>query len=96
METTEILIYVCIAGCVVTLVDSGKAFWQWRQLGKNHSVPIRDAPTESDLVEIKGRVRPHDTTLESPYFGEECVVYEYETKRKCGTGWVTRSHSNRG
>ena len=67
---------------IYIMSNSPKKFRRWRKLGENDPVPIRNATTESDLVEIEGRVRPHDSTLESPYFGKDCVTYKHKTEKK--------------
>jgi len=83
MNTEVILFGLVFAGVgIFLLVSGGKTLRQWRQISTNDPVDIRDATTESDLVEIEGRVRPHDSTLESPHFGKECVVYEYKTEER--------------
>jgi len=73
---------VFIASGVYIMRNSPKKFRRWRKLGENDPVAIRDATTESDLVEIEGRARPHEATLESPYFDVDCVAYKHKTEKK--------------
>lgn len=97
MDIGTIIFGVVFVGVgIVFLVGSGKKLRQWRDISTNDPVDIRDATTEPDLVEIEGRVRPHEATLESPHFGEECVAYEYKTEKKHDADRVTRSHERSG
>ena len=83
MDLVAIGIGLLVTGLGITgLGIGGKSLWQWRQLGASDPVPIRDAIVQSGAVEIEGDVRPHESTLESPHFREECVAYEYKTEKR--------------
>lgn len=83
MDIISLLIGVAIVGLGGAGVSvGGKTLRRWRRLGENDPVPISDAIAESGLVEIEGDVRPTESTLESPHFGEECVIYEYKTEER--------------
>ena len=89
MDIVSLLIGIVIAGIgVAGFGVGGMSLWRWRQLGMSDPVPIRDAITNAGTVGIEGAVRPHDSTLESPHFGEECVAYEYmvEERRRRRSG----------
>ncbi|RQH01769.1 GIDE domain-containing protein [Natrarchaeobius oligotrophus] len=83
MDLVSILIGLIVAGLgVAGLAVGGSSLRRWRRLGADDPVSIASAIAESGTVEIEGDVRPHDSTLESPHFGEECVAYEYAVEKR--------------
>ncbi|SNR53981.1 GIDE domain-containing protein [Halorubrum vacuolatum] len=83
MDLGSLLIGVVIAGLGIAGFGIGaKALSRWRRLGANDPVRIREAITQSGLVEIEGTVRSGEATLESPHFREECVAYECKTEER--------------
>ena len=96
MNVVSVLIGLIIAALgVAGLVVGGTSLRNWRRLGADDPVPVREAITESGTVEIEGDVRAHDATLESPHFGRKCVAYEYSVEQrrrssnKSGSSWRT-------
>lgn len=96
MDLVAVAIGLVVAGLgAAGLVVGGRTLRRWRRLGADEPVPVRESITESGTVEIEGDVRPHDETLESPHFGEDCVAYEYAVERrrrssnKSGSSWRT-------
>lgn len=83
MDIVTVLIGLAIAGLsVYGLVIGGQSIAQWRTLGADDPVPIRDAIATNGTVEIEGDVQAYEETLESPHFGQECVAYEYKTEER--------------
>ncbi len=83
MDVISILIGLVIAGFgVAGLGIGGKSLWRWRRLSADDPIRIGEAITRSGTIEVEGTVQPHESTLESPHFGEECVAYEYKIEER--------------
>lgn len=72
---------VIMTGAGVPATVSGvRALIEWWRISVADSVPIDEAVTAGEPVQIRGRVRPVQSgdTLVSPIQNEACVAYEYK------------------
>ncbi|RQG89067.1 hypothetical protein EA462_11860 [Natrarchaeobius halalkaliphilus] len=85
------LVSLAIGGILAALGVAGiwtgtSSLRQWRRLGADDPVPVREAISRSGSVEVEGAVREHETTLESPVMDESCVAYEYTIEQRRNRG----------
>ncbi|NGM70209.1 hypothetical protein G6M89_14520 [Natronolimnobius sp. AArcel1] len=97
MDLVTVLIGLVIGGLGIAGIGYGSvSLRRWRELGEQEPVAINQAVAADGLVEIEGTVRPHDSSEESPLFGQECVAYDYKIEKRrrssnknSGSSWRT-------
>lgn len=89
---TEALIGLSVftlLGTVAVVVGVSK-LRNWKQITGTDRETIRDASVMDGVVEIEGTVEPvTEDVLQAPMSGRDSVVFEYELRRKKGSGVPT-------